>query len=233
MKATFEMADLQMLARDCLTRAGVSDHLAGVVARDVALSEATGPAECGFAGLLRDIRLIRYGRLHPDAEAVISAPAPSLLKVDAAHGFAAAALSRALPALIDTVRAQGVAMLHLVRASDPGALAGAMADLAAADLAALALGSKGQAFAIGPGRDLVTPLDAGADTALATLLSEAPPIEDSPLDGKVEASAWLTALDPDVTAAEDLLRHLPARRGMMAPTKISLAPELLAQIVNA
>ncbi|QXT39411.1 Ldh family oxidoreductase [Gymnodinialimonas ceratoperidinii] len=233
MKETFQMSDLQMLARDCLTRAGVSAHVAGIVARDVALSEATGRADCGFAGLLRDIRLIRYGRLSPDATAVISNPAPSVIEVDAAHGFAAAALAQSLPALVDAARAQGVAMLHLTRASNPGAMAGAMAELAASDLAALGLGSKGQAFAIRPQAGVVTALDSGADTALSALLSEAPPIEDSPLDGPVEASGWLTALDPGVTAAAELLRHLPLKRGMIAPTGVSLAPELLAQIVNA
>lgn len=233
MDDTYDLPDLEMLARDCLTRAGVSDATAQIVARDVALSEASGETECGFAALLRDIRLIRYGRIFPDADVEVSAPAPAIIRVDAGHGFAAAAISQALPALIEATLSQGMAMLHLTRASDPGTLAGAMAEIAASRLAAVSVSTSGRGFAIRPmGRQLIM-LDPGAQTMLSALLAIAPPATDSPLDGPVTEQRWLTVLDPNVTAAEEMLAHLPDLIAAPSAQGIALAPELLVQIVNA
>lgn len=233
MENTYDLSDLEMLARDCLTRAGASDAIAQIVARDVALSEAAGDADRGFAALLRDIRLIRYGRLYPDAEVTISAPAPSVIGVNAGHGFAAAAVSQAVPQLIEATLSQGMAMLHLTHASDPGSMASAMTELAAAQLAAVLVRTHGKAFAIRPMDRQVSALETGAQTMLSALLAAAPPATDSPLGGPVAESCWLTVLDPKVTAAEALLAHLPELPGAPNAQGIALAPELLAQIVNA
>lgn len=229
----YNLSDLDMLARDCLTRAGVSDATAQTVALDVALSEAAGHSDHGFAALLRDIRLIRYGRLHPDGPVFISSPAPAIIGVDGGHGFGAAALLQALPRLIETAKTQGIAMLHLTNASDPGAMVSTMTELAASGLAALSLRTHGQAFAIRPGSRHVTPMGASAHTMLSALLSLAPPPEDSPLGGPVAESSWLTAIDPTVTAAEELLAQLPESSAAPTSAGIALPPELLAQIVNA
>ncbi|MBF9043143.1 hypothetical protein HKCCE4037_07385 [Rhodobacterales bacterium HKCCE4037] len=233
MNELYDLADLEMLARDCLTRAGIATAEARIVARDVALSEAVGRSECGFEALLRDIRLIRYGRLHADAVPQITEPAGVVLHIDAGHGFAAPAIARALPRLIEMARTEGMALIHLTRASDPGAMAGAMTDLATSGLAGLSLRSHGQAFAVRPSSQRITPFESRPDSVLTSLLALAPPSQDSPLDGPVNVTGWLGALDPDVTGVEDILRSLPTddlppmRRG------ISVAPELLAQIVNA
>lgn len=233
MEDTYDLTDLEMLARDCLTRAGVSEVTAKIVARDVALSEASGEADSGFAALLRDIRLIRYGRVFPDADVKVSAPAPAVIGVDAGHGFASAAVAQALPAVIEAALTQGMAMLHLTRGSDPGSLAGAMAEIAASRLAAVLVGTRGKGFAIRPmGRQVIS-LDTGTQTMLSALLAVAPPVVDSPLDGPVSESRWLTVLDPSVTAAEDMLAHLPDLEAAPSVQGIALAPELLVQIVNA
>lgn len=232
MEDIYDLPDLDMLARDCLTRAGVSDATAQIVARDVALSEAAGDTESGFTALLRDIRLIRYGRLFADAEITVSAPAPSVLSVNAGHGFAAAALAQALPALIAATRVQGLAMLHLTHASDPGAMAHAMTEIAGAGLAAVSVRTHGQAFAIRPGAGQVTPMESGAQNMLSALLAVAPPATDSPLGGPVAESSWLTAMDPHVTAAEELMAQLPDM-GAAVSGGIALPAELLVQIVNA
>lgn len=233
MEDMFDLSDLEMLARDCLTRAGVGAATAQIVARDVALSEAAGDTESGFNALLRDIRLIRYGRLFPDAKVTLTSPAPSVVGVDAGHGFAAAAVAHALPAVIEAAQVQGMAMVHLTRASDPGAMAGALAEIAASGLAAVCVRTHGKAFAIrSMGRQVIA-LDTGAQSMLATLLAVAPPATDSPLGDAVAESSWLTVLDPNVTAAEELLAHLPERDAVPAAHGIVVAPELLAQIVNA
>ena len=135
MNDVYNQSDLEMLACDCLIRAGVSEVTAQIVARNVALSAAAGDNEHGIEALLRDIRLLRYGRLYGDAEVVISRPAPAVIKIDAGHGFGAAALVKGLPDLIEAAKSQGVAVLHLSRSSDAGMMAGAMADLASAGLA--------------------------------------------------------------------------------------------------
>lgn len=232
MEDTYDLSDLEMLARDCLTRAGVSEVTARIVAHDVAMSEAGGEPNSGFEALLRDIRLIRYGRLYPDAEVTITAPAPSIVGVDAAHGFAASAVAQAVPSLLKVTQTQGMAMLHLTNASDPGSLAHAMAEVAAEGLAAVLVQTHGKAFAIRPGARQVTGLDTGAQNMLSALLAAAPPAADSPIGGGVAFSAWLTALDPSVTAAEELLAHLPEHGRALSSSGIALAPELLAQIVN-
>ncbi len=235
MTELYDLSDLEMLARDCLTRAGVGEAEAAIVARDVALSEAAGDKDNGFAALLRDIRLVRYGRVHMDAVPKISKPAGAVLHVDAGHGLAAPALSHAMPRLIEVARAEGLALLHLTHASDPGAMAGAMADLAKAGLAGISLRPQGQAYAVRPGGEPVTKFDSGTNTVLSALLSKAPPPADSPVDGSVAHSGWIAALNPEVTAAEQMLDGLPAAEKTLPQRRggIALAPELLMQIVNA
>lgn len=229
----YDLSDLEMLARDCLTRTGVGAEAASIVAREVALSEASGHGDNGFQALLRDIRLIRYGRLYPDAAPVVTRTAPSILHVDAGHGFSAVALAEVLSALVETTRTTGMAMVHLTRASDPGAMAAALADLAGQGLAAMAAHGQGQVFAIRPDTTRVLALGGSAQTMLSTLLSLAPPPANSPLDGPVEHTAWLVALDPAASAAEDMMAHLPASAAPQVSGGIALPPDLLAQIVNA
>ncbi len=233
MNDLYDLSDLEMLARDCLLRAGVASTGAELIARDVALSQAAGHKDCGFEALLRDIRLLRYGRIHPDATPTVSAPGPAVLNVDAGHGFAAPALARALPRLVEMALSEGLALLHLKRASDPGAMAGAMTDLAAAGLVGLSLRPEGTTFAIRPSEQRITPLDERAETTLSALLSLAPEAVDSPLDGPVEQSGWIVALNPKMTEAEAFLEALPSASAMPKRVAVSVAPDLLAQIVNA
>ncbi len=229
----YDITDLEMLARDCLTRAGVSRDVASCVARDVALAEVSGQIDSGFEALLRDIRLTRYGRLHPDAVPVVRRMATTILRVDAQHGFATCALAKGLSALADTTRAEGMAMVHLTRASDPGAMVATLSALAGQGLAALAAHGGGQVYAIRPDTAHVMAVGGSAPSMLSALLSLAPVAEDSPLGGPVDHCAWLVALDPAASAAAELLACLPVSAAPEAPGRIALAPDLLAQIVNA
>lgn len=233
MTDVYNQSDLEMLARDCLFRAGVNDAIARIVARDVALSEAAGDTDNGFAALLRDIRLVRYGRIFAEAEVIVSRPAPAVIRVDAGHGFAATALSQAVPDLIAATQDQGLAMLHLTGSSDAGLMAGAMADLAKAGLAGVSIKHGGDTVAIRPGAAHSTRLDTGTRSMLQDLLSLAPPVDDSPLDGLVDQTSWLTALDPVATGTDALLAQLPQTDEALRSSAIAVAPDLLAQIVNA
>lgn len=236
MTTLYDIEDLEMLARDCLTRAGVGPVAARVVARDVALAEGFGERDAGFPALLRDIRLIRYGRLHPDAPVTIAAPAPAVLRVDAGHGFAAPAAAQAGERLADAARRHGIALLQVTRASDPGLMAGLLLDLAAAGLAAVTTRDRGARHAIAAGATRIGRLSGGGGEGLAeALLGLAPPVEDSPLDGPVASAVWITALDPATTGAAEMLADLPTLTGASADGAdgIAVAPDLLAQIVNA
>ncbi|WP_224816061.1 Ldh family oxidoreductase [Hasllibacter sp. MH4015] len=233
MSHLYDLADLEMLAHDCLTRTGVAQDAARAVARDVSLAEAYALPDGGFVSLLRDIRLIRYGRLLPSADVEISRPAPTILRVAAGHGFAAAALGDALPELCERTLREGMGMIHLTQASDPGPMAGTMMALAENGLAAIGVCAQGKTYAVGPNGMRVTPLDQGTGGMLDALLSLAPPSEDSPLDGPVAHTAWLAAIDPAVTSIHDLMDRLPLGDVTRPAGGIPVAPELLAQIVNA
>lgn len=233
MTDTFSVSDLEDLARDCLVRAGVAEAVARIVAHDVVLAEAGGDSRSGFEALLRDIRLVRYGRILGPIVFPLRRIAPVILTVDAGHGFAAAALARALPEVIDTARQQGMALLRLTRSSAPGTMAGTLAQLTAAGLAGLVHTGTTPLRAFHPGRPVPLLLSEPTDPLITSLLSLAPPVQDSPLDGLVCYSAWLLAVDPDAAAADELLGVAPGEAARTVQHQVALPPDLIAEIVNA
>lgn len=230
------LLDVQALARDCLARAGAPDRVAQAVAAEIAAAEAAGERRHGMEALLRDIRLIRYGRVDAAAAPSVSKPRPAVMRCDAAHGFAAAALVETLETLADLAHRQGIALLRLDRASDPGAMIHTTAVLAAQGLSALTFG------AAGPGRiahpDCVTPaiLRHPPRDAVEMLLPQTrggqPP--DSPIGGMVTHGAWVIAMDAasvdDTVGIASIWDSAPPR----APThEIAISSEFLEQIVTA
>ncbi|NKX45469.1 Ldh family oxidoreductase [Roseicyclus persicicus] len=211
MTELLSLPDLHALARDCLTRAGVPDRVAEAVAAETAAAEAAGARRHGMEALLRDIRLLRYGRIDAAAAPAITRPRPGLLEVDARHGFAAAALATALDEFAGMARDAGVAMLRLERASDPGVLGSALAALAAHGLAARRL-------------------DLAAPGALACAVRQAPAEtgapDDDPLGPPVAHGATLLALPPWEGAAAVAKAPPPVAR-------IALPADLIARIVTA
>lgn len=230
------LSDLRALARDCLTRAHAPDAVARAVATEIAAAEAAGDRQNGMEALLRDLRLMRYGRLIADAAPQTTRLRPGLLQVDAAHGFAAAALSGAISELATLTQAQGIGLLRLVRASDPGGMICVSAALADRGFGVLAFGPEG------PGRfahpDRVTPaaLTTPPRTALHQILQGHAPGQpaDSPLGDPVAHVAWLMAVDAGLagngfaTAAIWKATTPPPSSG-----SISCSAELLEQIVTA
>ena len=233
MTDVYNQTDLEVLAADCLTRAGLHEAVARTVARDFALSEAAGDGEHGIAALLRDIRLLRYGRIFVDARVTVSRPAAAIINIDGGHGFAAAALAKGMPALVEATGTQGMAMVHLSRASDAGMMAGTLADLAEAGLAGVALRGGGDAVAIGPGSSRAVRLNAGTRSSLQDLLALAPPPADAPMGGPIALSGWLCAVDPVATGIGSMFDQLPIANIAARTNAIAVAPDLLAQIVNA
>ena len=233
MSDAYSIADLTSLASDCLKQAGVPSVVAEDVARDVAFSELEGAEGSGFEGLLRDIRLIRYGRLDPNAAPILKAPAPAVIRVDACHGFAAAAMSFGMNDLCQRTSDFGMAMLQIERASPPGILSAALADIGQKGLIGLAIRAGQTAYAIAPMASQSAPVKDAHENMLDGLLALAPPPQDLPISAPVNGKAWMVALDPKVTETDDLLATLPAPGAQPIDQKVKLAPELLAQIINA
>jgi (2R)-3-sulfolactate dehydrogenase (NADP+) len=186
--------------------------------------------------LLRDIRLMRYGRIDAKAQPVHTRPRPGLIRCDAGHGFAAAALAQAISPLVELTRENGIALLRLERASDPGTMIEATATLAKSGLAALAFGPGG------PGR--IAHPDMGAPGLLrhppretmAMPLPARPDGQpaDNPLGAAVMHGAWLVAVDPEAAGETFLAADLGnADPPAPAATEIACSAELLEQIVTA
>jgi len=112
MYETLCLPEVEALARDCLTRAGVGAEAAQAVAREVTEAEAADDRPHGLLALLHDLKALRYGHIHPDATSRQSTPRAGVLQVDARHGFAAQALVRALPDLEQMTRHNGPARLE-------------------------------------------------------------------------------------------------------------------------
>ena len=230
------LADLRALARDCLTRAGAPESVARAVAAEVAAAEAAGERANGIEALLRDIRLMRYGRLLAATQTQLIRARPGFMRLDAQHGFAAAALSGVMSDLAGVARAQGIAALRLEQSSDPGGMICATGALGERGLAVLAFGPDG------PGRighpDLSGPavLPAPPRTALKLLfpdISHGQPA-DSPIGGLVGHLGWLVVLDAGF--AGDSFASA-AIWDLATPPKtaasIACSAELLEQIVSA
>lgn len=230
------LSDLRALAHDCLTRAHAPDPVARAVAAEIAAAEATGDRQNGMEALLRDLRLMRYGRLNANAAPHTDRPWPGLLQVDAAHGFAAAALSGTMSELATLAQSQGIGLLRLVRASDPGGMICVSAALADRGFGVLAFGPEG------PGRfahpDRVTPatLTAPPHKALRQILPGGALGQpaDSPLGDPVAHVAWLMVVDAglagDGFATAEIWKEAPPPQ---SAGSIACPAELLEQIVSA
>jgi (2R)-3-sulfolactate dehydrogenase (NADP+) len=235
MMERLSLSDVHDLTHDCLTRAGAPERVAQAVASEVTASEALGDRHHGLEALLRDIRLMRYGRIDATAPAMQTRPRPGLMTCDAAHGFAAAALDICLAALMDMARDQGIAMLRLDRASDPGAMIHATQAIARQGLAALAHGSGGMGRFAHPDDPVG---GAMARQPLGPLTPTHPhpdgQPDDSPLGGPVAHGAWIMAWDIATETGPLLSAEI---RAMLTPPPsaldIALPTDLLERIVTA
>ncbi len=228
MTETLTLADIEALARDCLAQAGMQRDRAAVVAREVTMAETMADRANGLGGLLRDLRLIRYGHLDPVAAQVVTIVRPGLLHVDAAHGFAATALAAALPDLTGAARRSGVARVVLTRSSAPGCMAVALADIADAGLSALAFPRTGAMRLIRPGDALPRTFPPAAGT---TEHAEADP---SPFAGRPDDGAWLTASDAQTDLPD--MAEAGIWTGAAVPTglaRVSVPSDLLAELIGA
>ncbi|MEM7490924.1 MAG: Ldh family oxidoreductase, partial [Pseudomonadota bacterium] len=109
----------------------------------------------GLSRMPSYVAQVRSGKVDGTAAPRVDAPAPGLLRVDAAHGFAFPALDAGLDALIPVARAQGIAGLTVHRSHHAGQLGAHVERLADAGLVALMVANTPGAMAPWGGR---TPL---------------------------------------------------------------------------
>ena len=108
---TLEEADA--LARDVLEAWGLApDHAAAVAATMVA-GERDGCTSHGLYRLLVAAASVEKGVVTPDAEPVVSEPAPALVRVDGKGGFAQLPFARGVPLLVEKARTMGIAAMGI------------------------------------------------------------------------------------------------------------------------
>lgn len=228
MTETLSLSDIEALAFDCLTRTAVPPDRARLVARDVATAEGIGDRGDGLTGLLRDLRLLRYGRLHADAAPRITATRPGILRLDAAHGFAAAALADATDRISTLTRTQGIAHVAVVQASAPGSMTCALTGLAAAGLATLAVPDIGPMRLMRPGDALPRPFPTvarGAPDGIG---------DPSPVGGPVDHRMYLTVIDTEIGLGDVFAARLwNTAPGVDPQDLVSVPGDLLAALIGA
>ena len=110
------------LARLALLASGANDRHGAVVAQSIAEAEAQGIRNVGLAYLPTYCAHLRCGKVDGHATSRHEIAAPSILQVDAAHGFAHTAFLSALPEFVAMVRSQGIALLTIRRSYSAGVL---------------------------------------------------------------------------------------------------------------
>ncbi|OLU24746.1 oxidoreductase [Pseudomonas sp. PA15(2017)] len=99
------------LALDALTANGMGADHAEAVAGVITQGQRDECHSHGLYRLLGCVRSLRSGKVDGHAVPVVSQPAPSIVKVDARHGFSLLALQTGLPLLCEQARHLGVAAL--------------------------------------------------------------------------------------------------------------------------
>ena len=140
--------EIEDLAYRALIAAGTSEASARALAVATAQTEADGIASHGLAYIPTYCEHVRCGKVDGKAQPVVSRPASSVIKVDAATGFAHRAIELGFEALIPTALEQGVAALSIHNSYNCGVLGYHTRQLAAAGL--LAIGFTNSPASIAP-----------------------------------------------------------------------------------
>ncbi|TFL16775.1 Ldh family oxidoreductase [Jannaschia formosa] len=131
------LPEIEALAFDALTAAGTTEANARPLARATARTEAEGIASHGLAYIPTYCEHVRCGKVDGAATPVVTRPAPSMIRVDAATGFAHPAIEAGLPPLIEAACETGVAALAIRESYNCGVLGLHTARIAEAGLTAL------------------------------------------------------------------------------------------------
>ncbi|MBV9735174.1 MAG: Ldh family oxidoreductase [Acidisphaera sp.] len=146
------LAEAEALVVRILAAARTSEPNARSVARALVLAEADGRAGHGLSRLPAYAAQASCGKVDGMASPTAAQPAPSVLAIDAAHGFAYPALDLAIAGLVPLAREQGVALAAVHRSHHCGALGLVVERLADAGLIGLMFANTPAAIAPWGGR---------------------------------------------------------------------------------
>ena len=134
---TLSLAQAERLVIDTLTRCRTEPGNATSVARALVAAEADGLKGHGLSRLPMYAAQAKMGKVDGFAVPKVTRPKPSLLAIDAAHGFAFPAIDAAEAALPDVARSQGVAAAAIHRSHHCGAAGHPLERLAQAGLVSI------------------------------------------------------------------------------------------------
>ncbi|CAA9344353.1 MAG: Ureidoglycolate dehydrogenase, partial [uncultured Microvirga sp.] len=131
------LASAEDLVAETLVRCRTREKNARIVARALVAAEADGLKGHGLSRLPSYAAQAKAGKIDGGAEPVVSRPKPTVVAVDAAHGFAFPAIEAAGAALPEAARMQGVADSPIRRSHHCGAAGHPVERLAEGGLVAL------------------------------------------------------------------------------------------------
>src|SRR5262245_41361439 len=134
---TLTLAQAEELVVTTLTRCRTSSDNAHSVARALVAAEADGLKGHGLSRVPSYAAQAKVKKVDGLATPVVTRPRPSIIAVDAAHGFAYPALDAAVNELPDVVRTNGLAAAPIRRSHHCGAAGHPVERLAEAGLVAL------------------------------------------------------------------------------------------------
>ncbi|CAM5199200.1 Delta(1)-pyrroline-2-carboxylate reductase [Castellaniella defragrans] len=105
--------ELRQLAIDLLCENGLSRDHAEAVAEAMAVAQRDECHSHGFHQLLTAVRLLRHGKIKPDAVPVVDDRTASLLFVDANLGYSLLGFQRGLPLLVEKAKTTGMAIMAI------------------------------------------------------------------------------------------------------------------------
>lgn len=146
------LAAAETLVLDALKRDGVEEGNALSVSRALVAAEAAGQSGHGLRRAVAYASQAKSGKVDGVAKPILYQPYPSVIQIDACHGYAYPALDLAVPALTEMARSQGIAMAAIRRSHHAGVLALTVERFAEAGLVAIMVANATAAMAAWGGR---------------------------------------------------------------------------------
>ncbi len=213
---------LHHLLKDALTASGFSDANAEALAKQTALAEAMGQTSVGISHMFDYTDGVADGRLDPQAEPIISQPAPCIIASNGQGGLAQTGFDAAFDRLVEQAQSLGLALFSQKNTTLCGALGTYCYRLAERGLVAMAA-TNGSPLMAGSGTK--APVFCTNPTAFAAPRADQAPIL---IDQSSSATAFVNirkASETGETLAEGLA--LDAKGQPTTDAKSALAGMLL------
>jgi (2R)-3-sulfolactate dehydrogenase (NADP+) len=152
---TLSIQELTDLVKAILVAHNTSEANAAEVASALVAAEIDGQRGHGLSRVASYSAQARSGKVNGQTDPSVDKTAPSLLRVDANHGFAFPAFSQAIEELISTAKETGVAMAAITHSHHCGVMGHHVEKLANAGLIGLVFSNSPKAIAPWGGKDAI------------------------------------------------------------------------------